>query len=419
MALLDDARKRLRSVLDEIARIAEFEFPYKGSEFALRMIERVFRSRFASLNLLTHQSTPAAIRQACSLAIRDVVIYLPLIGFIIRSTNVRNAFEVFRPLLRMASDVLEPTVPKDQRQTQLVLSAEWQYSPLVFRDVPGLPGFVLIGIPTSESSNPLLLPLAGHELGHSVWLANSAAVQAAIQPLVVAEILAVIRTRWVEYQQAFPSLAITPAQLDTSVDAIETWVNAARWAFEQAEEVFCDCLGLRLFGAGYLEAFAYLLAPGIPGERSLVYPRMLDRIAYLEIASGIYHVTVPPDYCDQFDDDALPSLSRSDQFLLSVADKAVRNTLASIIQQADHIVTASGLPATSSGQVARIFARLKLVVPAEKCACLADILNAAWMAFRDDTFWQDSPQIAAKKDEVLKELVLKNIELFEIEQILE
>ena len=66
----------------------------------------------------------------------------------------------------------------------------------------------------------------------------------------------------------------------------------------------------------------------------------------------------------------------------------------------------------------RIYARFKLIVPAEKCLCLADILNAAWMAFRDDTFWQNEPQIGTKKDEILKELVLKNIELFEIQEIL-
>ncbi len=40
------------------------------------------------------------------------------------------------------------------------------------------------------------------------------------------------------------------------------------------------------------------------------------------------------------------------------------------------------------------------------------------MAFRDNAFWQNEPQIGVKKDEILKELVLKNIELFEIQEIL-
>ena len=78
----------------------------------------------------------------------------------------------------------------------------------------------------------------------------------------------------------------------------------------------------------------------------------------------------------------------------------------------------SGIPASDPAQVDRIYVRFKLVVPAEKCLCLADILNAAWKAFRDTTFWQGDPQIGDKKDEVLKELVLKNIELFEIQEIL-
>ena len=57
-------------------------------------------------------------------------------------------------------------------------------------------------------------------------------------------------------------------------------------------------------------------------------------------------------------------------------------------------------------------------MPAEKCKCLADILNAAWLAYRDLAFWEHNPQIAERKDTILKELVLKNIELFEIEQTL-
>lgn len=38
-----------------------------------------------------------------------------------------------------------------------------------------LPNFVLIGFPAPESGNPLLIPLAGHELGHTVWKGRSLA----------------------------------------------------------------------------------------------------------------------------------------------------------------------------------------------------------------------------------------------------
>jgi hypothetical protein len=418
MSLLEMARKRVRAVLDEINRIALNEFPYKGSEQALRKVEQVFNTRLASLNALTDQSDPDLIRHTCSLGLGDVVVYLPLLGFIIRSTNVRNSFEVFRPLLRMARAILEPTVPKDQQQTQLVVSSEWMYSPFVFREILGLPGFVLIGLPAAESSNPLLIPLAGHELGHSVWASNSSGVRATLKPAVVGQILAVIRSRWAEYQQAFPSIHITQAQLDQDITAIKSWESAAIWALEQTEETFCDCLGLRLFGVSYLEAYAYLLAPVIPGYRALGYPNTLARVGNMITAAGAYQAAVPANYQAQFDDNQIQALPPNVQFLLSVADQALANLLNTIIQKAQEVVTASGIPTSDPGQVDQIYTRFKLVVPAEKCICLADILNAAWKAFRDNTFWQGDQQIGDKKDEVLKELVLKNIELYEIQEIL-
>jgi hypothetical protein len=256
MSLLETARKRVQAVLDEIKRITQYEFPYKGSEQALKKVEQVFNARLASLNALNDQSDLGLIRQTCSLGLRDVAVYLPLLGFIIRSTNVRNSFEVFRPLLRMARAVLEPATPKDQQQTQLIVSSEWEYSPFVFREIPGLLGFVLIGLPAAESPNPLLIPLAGHELGHSVWASNNSGVRAALRPAVIGQILAVIRGRWGEYQTAFPHIPITQAELDQDLAAIASWQPAFSWALEQTEETFCDCLGIRLFGTSYLEAFA-------------------------------------------------------------------------------------------------------------------------------------------------------------------
>jgi hypothetical protein len=47
---------------------------------------------------------------------------------------------------------------------------------------------------------------------------------------------------------------------------------------------------------------------------------------------------------------------------------------------------------------------------------LADILNAAWHLSEEESLWADRPQVFEKKDRLLKELVLKNIEIFEVEQ---
>ena len=69
---------------------------------------------------------------------------------------------MYAPVLRLARRLLGP-------DTKLLLSSEWDYSPFVYLPTRDLPEFVLIGVPAYESSNPLLISLAGHELGHNVW----------------------------------------------------------------------------------------------------------------------------------------------------------------------------------------------------------------------------------------------------------
>lgn len=194
---------------------------------------------------------------------------------------------------------------------------------------------------------------------------------------------------------------------------------AAHWALMQAEESFCDFLGLRIFGWAYLEAFAYLLSPGVPGSRSTDYPTMLVRIDNLLKAAAAYGVTPSPGYRNQFEDSGPLTLLDEDTFRLEIADDALTRLVDRLITEADDVVTASGIVNWSDAQRKKIVKRFKLVVPYEECNCLADILNAGWEAFRDPDFWKDSPQVFEKKDLILKELVLKNIELFEIEQILE
>ena len=55
------------------------------------------------------------------------------------------------------------------------------------------------------------------------------------------------------------------------------------------------------------------------------------------------------------------------------------------------------------------------VVPAGKAKSLTNILNAAWDVFHNPAFW---PHISdsRKRQKILQELALKNIEILEIEE---
>src|SRR5207247_1253486 len=95
---------------------------------------------------------PDVSKQACRLTLDDLFTYLPFLGFILRSTNVRNAFEFLGPFRRLAGEVLEPQVTPDKRETKLLFSSEWDYTPFTYFSVPQLRRYVLIGLPAPESA---------------------------------------------------------------------------------------------------------------------------------------------------------------------------------------------------------------------------------------------------------------------------
>jgi hypothetical protein len=433
--LIQDARGRVQAFLEELARLEEAEFPYDHAKEAAEHLTSLFRLKLARLETLDSKTDPAVVKLQCEQALVALFHAMPLAGFLLRATNVRNAFELYRPLLRLARDVLEPTKALASRQTKLVVASEWDYSPLTLR-VPDLPGFVLIGLPAPESANPLLVPLAGHELGHALWAQND--VANALQSVIKKHILDAIKRRWSTYLKAFPGLTITkPTELTTDRLAIESWQAPYRWSLLQAKEIYCDLFGLIVFGTSYLHAFAYLLAPK-SGFRSPEYPDRNRRVRHLVTAASDLGIDVPRGYQELFADDTIPGLSPSDNFRVSIADAACDMVVRDLRRRAEAAARqggVSGRPSTPSRrarrprrargrigsgkqEVRRIAGRLRRVVPAEGCRSLADMMNAAWAVAQEPGLWKEMPELHRKRASILRELVLKNMEIFEIEAIL-
>jgi hypothetical protein len=111
-------------------------------------------------------------------------------------------------------------------------------------------------------------------LGHSVWAHYKLAQSFTAK--VEDEVVQAIQARLTDYQQLFGT-GIKPGDLTTNLFARETWRLAAEWCLSQAEESFCDFIGVRIFGASYLHAFAYLLAPSF-GTRAIEYPGIETRV---------------------------------------------------------------------------------------------------------------------------------------------
>jgi len=404
--VLQTVRSQVQSVLQEIDRLEGSEFPYQHAKDGLDELRDVFRDHETTLSLVTDQSKPDTIEAAYKTAFSSVKGSLDILGFILRSTNVRNAFEVYGPLLRLSRQILGPT-------TKLIISSEWNFSPFTFIGYEHLPDFVLIGFPATESSNPFLVPLAGHELGHSVW--NAFACDTKYRKPIEEKIIEEIKSRWLEYDSVFPGRK--PTELNTDFFVKQTWIPAWNWAMRQSEEVFCDFLGLRLFAESYLHASAYLMAPWREGRRSFQYPNGTERSQILVSAAQAYGMNVPPDYAGMFSDVAEPQDDqRQAKFLLSIADEARRSVTSDLMSQVDQIVSSSGVMYRTSQDVERCKDNFKMMVPSQNVACLATIINAAWEALLSPPGFFKNPQHDERRDANLTEIVLKSIEVHEIEQ---
>lgn len=432
------AEKRLRAILAQILHLLGSEFPYGQSRKALKDLRSLFLQKLRLLRKLEadkasaeqegdSQFVESVIKTRCIDALSATLAYLPILGFLLRSTNVRNAFEAYWPLRRLARDILEPGVSEKERKTELILSSEWDYSPLVYPKIQDLPSFVLVGLPAHESENPLLLPLAGHELGHSVWAKREwYKKKNPFTPPIGDAIVDAIWSDFDTFRIVFRLVAEkvkSKDQLEHLAIAKDTWRQAASWAMNQAEETLCDFVGLRIFGRSYLRAFAYLLAPKHGGQRSASYPSMRTRVANLLRAASeaSYGVEAPENYEDLFEDEDEPKFDAAGSYRLKLADAALRAIVDKLIDEAESTVSAANIAPSAKTEVEDILVYLNRVVPAENAKTLADILNAAWVASENPSLWEDIPQLRGrrkKKEQTLREVVLKNIEVLEFKQIL-
>ena len=189
----------------------------------------------------------------------------------------------------------------------------------------------------------------------------------------------------------------------------------------QCEETFCDFIGLLLFRESYLHAFAYLLAPGLLGIRSEYYPKMLDRVAALQKASQLHGISVPNTYSSLFENGEEPS-NAATRLLLTISDEATKRMIEQLCTDAATFLQERGMPAYSVEEKQRIAQSFSMGAPATAPTSLCDIVNAAWVFFRDGMReWEKRyPKIYAdprRREQMLNDLVFKSIEVLEINEI--
>jgi hypothetical protein len=351
---LDYTRQKLLCILAEAERLLRGEFPHEHSRECLLNIETLFNTELSRIAGLDPGAALSVKQAACQHANMVVARFHDLLGFVLRSTNVRNAFEIFDPLLRISKQLLGP-------DAKLVLSSEWYFSPFTFASVfPELPEFVFIGLPASESENCLVMPLAGHELGHNVW--RKKGFMPRFDPQVRTLVVQYCDTHWTNFQACFGGT--NKADLTTDMLLIRSWTPAATLALRQSEEVFCDFTGVRLFGESFLNSFEYLIAPNIGSNRQPHYPPLLKRAEYMTTCAQTVGANTPNDFAKRFFEASPTLTNRADVFLLAAADWVTDQLIPDLIKAAIDFADAAAVARSDATLTQAAVDEFKRITPA-------------------------------------------------------
>jgi hypothetical protein len=377
-------------------------FPHGDSAYAVKQLLGqldLVRNKLRAAE--TDQLVKAAQLQA-AVIISDV---LETLGIIANSANVRNAFEVHGPVLELARMLLENV------DVRLILTFEWKYMPYALPVIPGdmIKDIVVIGLPASEASNALVLPMVGHELGHLLWSARS--MTDAITDMVTAKARELSETNFSGHAERTSGGATDKSELDKLIDLSV----AVDWSIRQVEEIFCDFCGLYMFGQSYLDCFEYMLDPPPMPKRDPEYPSIRRRATYLQDHGAKYRVDGRR-FAEKFAEQESPfEEGTADRFAIDLADAVAGDLVPNV---SDMVIEAcqSTIAFASVGAVDAVVKRFLEGVPAEQTGSLDAILNGGWSTFKSGEFMPAEP--GEVRIAVLNELILKTIEILEIEKIM-
>lgn len=390
---LSSARRRIASFIDQIDVLAESSFPHDDGKHVLDTI----RERFLELEQMLELPPTAKddLADRICFHISEVISeYTEILGFVLRSTNVRNAFELHYVLKEMVEQVLET-------ETDLLISSEWAFVPFTYPiGIELLPDVVLIGSPAPESQNPLIVPLAGHEIGHSAWRVTN--VEDAFSERLNKAVDAAIQA----HKRALDE---KPGEDDlvtrSSVAVLRD--RCAEHALHQLEELYCDLVGLYLFGSSYLFAFDYLLGPG-GSDRSLDYPSDAQRMEILTKGAEELGIDVDPALGQHW---TASTCAADQRRFVSIVDDAVATLVDDLKAHVQELMDSRGIAPPSADGIVKVYEAFAQSQPYAERATLGEIISAGWR------FLQGEGGLAHKGKretyKVLCDLIWKTIEVAE------
>lgn len=409
MDIIEFTRRKIDRILQLVKNSSEEDYPYPDAKGVYASLERKLSGHQRILESIDDGSDKQTVATVCATINRYAHDSYPLIGFLLRSRDVRNSFELHGPYLRLVKNALG-------EDASLVISSEWEFSPFTYNmpETIGVSKVAFIGMPASESYNALSIPLTGHELGHNIWrvLNKNTDYEYKIESAIYNH----ISNNWPEVRSLFSEASDPQEAWDNVGSPIRKSMHA--WCMRQAQEFFCDHIGLYMFEESFLYAFAYFLAPGFGGVRSGYYPDDVDRANALISACDLRGIQAPEDYSEVF----IRCPTHEDpkiQLILSVCDSIMKSLVLDI--EKDAYVTAEkySLIKFDKENTNKIVHSFELGVPATNPSSLSNVINAAWYLYNDKmSAWKNSyPDIykdIRRREQMLFDLTFKSLEVMEI-----
>lgn len=385
---------RLKATELEIARVRRSGLVYADAE---RTLDSLQESIEVQVGEVTDACTQTTLEEACASSLKVLSWLLPVLGMVVRSSNLRIAFELYPPLKRLTNRLLGGNIP-------VLLSSDWDYYPTtqlgLHREL------VVIGLPATESSNALVIPLAGHELGHHLWAKRQYAK--ALSGNVTRRLLQCIReTYWSQFLSKRPVTIpanISKSDLEHQPEVRKLVRQLASRAVEQLEEYFCDALALHLFSESYLHALRYLTLPGRT-ERTDNYPPLSSRVRWLQICGTSHGISVPEHFLESF------SAPRAVTPSSALLDDVVEHFVSEVQRLAHSNAIQSQLPTRDESLVRRIADRFAALAPPDGQHALTDIVNAAWVAYNDYSPRKELCVSSERWREIVNQMTLKTCEI--------
>ena len=89
-----------------------------------------------------------------------------------------------------------------------------------------------------------------------------------------------------------------------------------------------------------------------------------------------------------------------------------------LLKTCDQVASEAGVPLQDDSETKNIVEAFRKLIPGTGAKSLCSIANAGWRASHEANFWSNVPHIRERKPAVLNELLLKTVEVFEVEAVL-